>query len=204
MDEVFKNMDDDKRDKIINSALEEFSKNNFDKASTNNIVKKANISKGLLYHYFGSKKKLYEYLQEFVIKTTIEEIEQKTDWNVSDIFTRIKDISIIKLKLCNKYPYILQFSTIVFKDKSVEEIKKITEAFSPELYQKVYSYNIDYNKFKEGIDISKAINIIRWTLEKFSEEERDRIAKYNLNIEYKHVENEMNHYIKILKKAFYK
>lgn len=204
MKQILKKMDEDKRDRIINSALEEFSKNDFDKASTNNIVKNAKISKGLLYHYFESKKKLYEFLQEFVIKTIIEEIEKKTDWNESDIFTRIKQISMIKLELCNKYPYILRFSTIAFKNKTVEEIKQITESFSPELYQKVYSHNIDFSCFKEGIDIPKVINIIRWTLERFSEEERDRIIMYNLNIDYKEIEDKMNEYIEILKKAFYK
>ena len=39
MNEILKNMDAEKRDRIINAALEEFAKNGFDKASTNNIVK---------------------------------------------------------------------------------------------------------------------------------------------------------------------
>ena len=56
MEKIFKNIDIEKRDRIINSALEEFSKNRFEKASTNNIVKNANISKGLLFHYFANKK----------------------------------------------------------------------------------------------------------------------------------------------------
>jgi AcrR family transcriptional regulator len=44
MEEILKNMGEEKRNRIINSALEEFSKNSFEKASTNNIVKKAGIS----------------------------------------------------------------------------------------------------------------------------------------------------------------
>ena len=52
MDEILKKMDQDKRERIINSSLEEFSKNKFEKASTNTIVKNANISKGLLFRVF--------------------------------------------------------------------------------------------------------------------------------------------------------
>lgn len=58
--EIFKNIDEEKRGRIINSALEEFSKNSFDKASTNIIVKNAGISKGSLFHYFKNKQELYE------------------------------------------------------------------------------------------------------------------------------------------------
>ena len=63
MEDVLQKLDTEKKNRIINSAIEEFSKYPFNKASTNNIVKNAEISKGLLFHYFGNKKELYEYIQ---------------------------------------------------------------------------------------------------------------------------------------------
>ena len=67
MENLLVKVDVEKRDKIINSALKEFSINTFQKASTNTIVEDAGISKGLLFHYFGSKEKLYKYLEYFSI-----------------------------------------------------------------------------------------------------------------------------------------
>jgi len=54
--QAFMNLTEEKRQAIINAALREFSLNNYATASTNKIVSNANISKGILYHYFGSKK----------------------------------------------------------------------------------------------------------------------------------------------------
>ncbi len=47
------------RQRIIGAAMEEFSKNGYDQASTNTICKQYGISKGVIYHYFKDKDELY-------------------------------------------------------------------------------------------------------------------------------------------------
>ena len=156
------NVDIEKRDKIINSAMKEFTTNTFQKASTNIIVEDAGISKGLLFHYFGSKEKLYKYLEYFSIKVTTEGIVNQLNWEQKDIFLRLKEISMIKFKILQRYPYLADFSLMVFQDKTIEEIMHTNPDFPLELYSQIYSYNIDYSLFKEDIDIKRAIDIIRW------------------------------------------
>lgn len=201
---LINNVDDEKLNRIINSALEEFSKNEYHKASTNTIVKNAGVSKGLLYHYFDTKENLYKYLQKFAIEITMKRISEELDWEQKDIFLRIKEVSMIKLRIFNQYPYLLDFSLSVFKDNSVEEILKISEEFNPRLYMDLYTYNIDFSLFKEDIDIKKSINIIRWTLEKYSEEKRNALALSGEKFDFKAVESEIYEYIDMLKKAFFK
>lgn len=60
----FNNLKPEKQKQIINTAIKELVRNGFEKASTNEIVKRANISKGSLFNYFNSKKDLYLYLIE--------------------------------------------------------------------------------------------------------------------------------------------
>jgi AcrR family transcriptional regulator len=48
-----------KRKKILKEALIEFSKEGYANASTNQIVRRAGVSKGSLFNYFGSKEELY-------------------------------------------------------------------------------------------------------------------------------------------------
>jgi AcrR family transcriptional regulator len=127
MDEIFKNIEVEKRKRIINSALEEFSKNGYKKASTNSIVKNAKISKGLLFHYFGNKQVLYDKLSEFAIQIITESISTKVDWDITDYFERIKQVVIIKIEVTNEYPYIYDFLKEIYKGKSIKEIKKITK-----------------------------------------------------------------------------
>lgn len=50
---------EEKKAEIIRIALEEFASCGYSGASTNTITKRAGISKGMLFHYFGSKKELF-------------------------------------------------------------------------------------------------------------------------------------------------
>ena len=69
----------------------EFAQSGFEKASTNEIVKRSNISKGSLFNYFNSKKDLYVYLIEYSVQF-IEQIIEQIDFNETDIFKRIENI----------------------------------------------------------------------------------------------------------------
>ena len=204
MEDLLINIDIEKRDNIINSAMKEFSTNTFQKASTNIIVENAGISKGLLFHYFGTKDKLYEYLECFSIKVITKSIIDELDWDQKDIFLRLKEISMIKIKLFQQYPYLADFSLIVFQDKTLEEIIHIDPDFPLEFYSQIYTYNIDYSLFKENIDVKKAINIIQWTLEKYSDEFRRSIKDGKMKFDYKSIEKEIYIYIDMLKVCFYK
>lgn len=204
IEDLLINLDIEKRDNIINSAMKEFSINTFQKASTNIIVEDAGISKGLLFHYFGTKDKLYKYLEYFSIKVITEKIIDELDWDEKDIFLRLKRISMIKIKLFQQYPYLADFSLIVFKDKTLEELMHIDPDFPLELYSQIYSHNIDYSLFKEGIDVKRAINIIQWTLEKYSDEFRRSIKDGTMKFDYKAIEKEIYMYIDMLKVCFYK
>jgi len=204
MNEIFKNVDEDKRERIINSSLEEFSRNGFNKASTNVIVKNAKISKGLLFHYFGNKLELYNKLIEFVIELMNESISNNINWDEKDFFLRIKEIVIIKTSMTNKYPYIYEFLKVVFEGKSVEEIQEVAGKHSADLTQKVYTYNIDFSLFRDEIDMEIAMNIIRWTFEKFGVEVWEKGKSEEALIDMRVVSEETDKYINTLRKAFYK
>ena len=63
----FFNLDEEKQTRIINAGLKEFALNGYDGAKTDNIVQEAGISKGLLFHYFGTKKDFYLFLFEYTV-----------------------------------------------------------------------------------------------------------------------------------------
>ena len=59
MNEKFFDLKKEKQDRMINAALKLFAENGYRRASTDDKVKEAGISKGLLFHYFISKIGLY-------------------------------------------------------------------------------------------------------------------------------------------------
>ncbi|GMQ57021.1 TetR/AcrR family transcriptional regulator [Vallitalea sediminicola] len=201
MYEAFNKIKKEKQEKIVNSAFDEFSKYGYEKASTNNIVANANISKGLLFHYFGSKQGLFDYLTNYSLEIMINEINEKVKWEELDIFERLKKIFMIKMKVSQRYPRIFHFFNIMLENKSVEEIMK--EERIRNLLSKIYHQDIDYTRFKKDIDPIKAINIIKWTFEKYGDENLKKFQSEGL-IDFDKLSIKIDEYINILRLSFYK
>lgn len=88
--EKFFNLDSEKQDRVINAAIKEFAQKGYDKASTNEIVKEAEISKGLLFHYFKNKKQLFLFLFDHCIQIITDDFYKKIDLTETDFFKRIR------------------------------------------------------------------------------------------------------------------
>jgi AcrR family transcriptional regulator len=170
MEDVLARMKDDKRIRLINSAMKEFGTNRFDKASTNVIVREANISKGLLYHYFETKEALFDHLRAFTMKSMGKAIVDSVEWDDGDLINRMQRVIEIKLRILEQYPYMLDFGKIMYESKSVDEVKKIADKYTPDIYLKVYSHNINYALFKDNLDVSRAIKMIQLFLDGYSEQ----------------------------------
>ena len=189
----------DKKDRLINAALDEFGENGYKKASTNNIVKRAGVSKGLLYHYFKGKEDLYEFLIEFCFETVAETLKTKMNWEITDFFERLKVATTIKMELTNVYPSIYDFSIKCMSGMKPEEIAKYYEKHSLDLLAKVYYENIDFTMFREGIDVTRVTKVVQWTFEKYGEEIRSKET-----IDTDEVLKEIDEYIALFKQSFYK
>lgn len=204
LEEILKKLDSEKRDCIINSALEDFSRNSYEKASTNNIVKNAGISKGLLFHYFKSKQGLYDYLEKFVFQKMMDVILEEIDWNETDIFNRIKQIAIIKIGVIDRYPGIETFGKVIYERKSINEIKVMIEKMVPDLYHQIYTKNINMDRFRDDLDFDKIIQIIQWTIEKYVEEQMELVKKPGMKLDYFKIASGIDLYIDVLRKMICK
>ncbi len=189
--------------KIINYAFEEFSKYSFEKASTNSIVKRAGISRGLLYHYFKDKQDLYDFLLYYSVKITLDELDAKQYWKEQDIFKRIKQVAISKMEIAKKYPYLIDFYKQI---KDVDRYKKVkgeAKGHYPDLDRKFYSYNVDFSNVKDGVDIEKMVNVIKYTLEQVGRKYWEAVKENGANFQLDDLFREYDEYIEFLKTAFY-
>ena len=76
MNERFFDLKKDRQDRIINGALGVITENGYRHASTDEMVAAASISKGLLFHYFKSKKGVYRFLYEYGTRYTLIELRE--------------------------------------------------------------------------------------------------------------------------------
>ena len=208
MDDIIQNIDPDKRDRIINAAIKEFASVPYEKASTNNIVKNAGISKGLLFHYFSSKKELYEVLISFVIHTLRDAIVEKVNWEETDLFERLKQATIAKLEVSRVYPHMFDFMKNIVAYKNTGSMESLFEMYKgygldlEQIYNDFYTRNVDYSRFRDPSIITETINIVRWSLEKYTEEQLLTLGEDN-RLDYNQTATDLSHYVDILKDAFY-
>lgn len=200
----FYSLPPEKRERIINAAIGEFARVGYEKASTNAMVKEAEISKGSLFNYFNSKKELYLFLLEYIEAEVINKIYDEIDYQQRDLFERLREIGLIKFRIMNKYPQVFDFLDTVAREESSEikpEIESAKKAVIENAFQRIYE-NIDWGKFRDDIDLKKTIDIINWTMLSFSEQQRNQLDSFeNIDLE---LLREWDDYFEIMKRCFYK
>lgn len=109
MNEKFFDLPREKQDRMINGALEVFAKNGFKHASTDDMVKAVGVSKGLWFHYFGSKAGLYIFVYEYSVKYMLLEISAVVDERENDFFELTRQIELAKSRAGKNYPFMNVF-----------------------------------------------------------------------------------------------
>ena len=209
MQDIMPGIEPDKRDRILNAAIEEFASFPYEKASTNHIVLNAGISKGLLFHYFGSKQELYEQLVGFVIEKMYRAIMDRIDWEQTDLFERLKQIALIKMEIQKSYPHLFDFLLKVISNQHLAKAAEMIEFYKgygldfEQVSQDIYTRNVDFGKFRDPATTREAINIVRWSLEKYGEELLAQMGS-ETPLDLAQAAASMNHYMDILKQSFYK
>jgi AcrR family transcriptional regulator len=154
----------EKANSIIRAAFEVFSLNDKEKASTNSVVKKAGISRGLLYHYFKDKQDLFDFLVYFSVKEMVTTMKENLDWEDRDYLNRIRQVITYKFAVMDRYPYMLEFFDKYSREITRVSVRDHVEEISPGMGDKIYTHNLDYNLVKPGVDIDKMKQVVRHTL----------------------------------------
>lgn len=98
------NIDQLKYERILKAALNQFAKHGYQKANTDDIAKEAEVSKGLIFHYFGKKQVLYERTISDVIDFLMEQSDDLVSKKYTDLVEVVIQSTQHKIKLEQKYP----------------------------------------------------------------------------------------------------
>lgn len=203
----FKNLEPSKQNRIINAALKEFAEKGYEQASTNEIVKNAEIGKGMLFYYFKNKKGLFDYLINYAINTIEREYLSHINMEEKNFIERFRQITEVKMTYHYENPNVSNFISNIYLDEDLElpaDLEKRLAEMMEEGLSKLYE-NIDYSLFRNDIDKDKAFQLMRWSMEGYqndllNELKGKNIALLNLDPYW----NEFYEYLSILKTTFYK
>ncbi len=99
--QTFHNLSEEKKRKLINAAMKEFSTATLEKASINKIVVAAQIPRGSFYMYFDDKYDLFDYIilrYQDRLLNIIKKAFRKRDGNIREAFIDLYDELANKMK----------------------------------------------------------------------------------------------------------
>jgi AcrR family transcriptional regulator len=171
--DTFNSISAEKRDRIINAALEVFAENGYRKTSAADVANHAGISKAMIFSYFGSKQGMYEFLCEYAIQISWEEFRNNAHKLLTDdYFKRIRLSVDIKLAIMKRYHAMLLFLTSMYFEKDSAVRPKIESLLgeSFDLRDELLLQGIDATRFRDGVDVVQITKMLTWMATGMAEE----------------------------------
>lgn len=151
---------------MINAALKVFATYGYNHSSTDEIVKTAGISKGLLFHYFVSKIGLYSFLYDYSTRFVTLELTANVEKNENGYFELYHQILAAKVAAMAQYPYIFLFLKKADEETSLEALSEISERRTK--YQRIMEAlreRADITRFDPDVDYNKIGGILDYTVD---------------------------------------
>ena len=171
---TFYHLSDEKKGRIFDAALQEFSARTFSQASLNQIIKNAGIPKGSFYQYFDNKEDIYLYMIEVISKEKTETLShvKKTDPD-ADVFEVILQSTREFLEQGKTKPGYVELGMRMELDNN-EITMKIRNA-STERFVKMVERDKKRGLIKPEVDSELLINMIStFSLNEYYRNESDR------------------------------
>lgn len=183
--DVFHSLDREKQQRIIKAALVEFAAKGFKRASTNAIAENAQIGKGMLFYYFGSKDELFDFLCEYTIEFARTEYITRYSTDSGDFLERYKILTEVKRKSMAEFPEVIGFFESFYHDEKApyfEKFAKETAEIRQLVYSKIYD-GIDYSLFRNDLDGKTVVKYLKWLLNGYEADVTERFKRGELNTE---------------------
>lgn len=166
MNDKFWNLRKEKQDKIINAALKNFAACGYKRASTDEIVKEAGISKGLLFHYFISKQGLYTFIYEYSAQYMEMEYVRCIEESEHDFFVIQKQMEKAKMHIMRQYPCMNQFLNSAFLEQDRDILNEVADTMDKysDCLRQIYA-RADLSLFKADVNPSQVLKIVLFTVD---------------------------------------
>lgn len=166
------NLTEEKRTRIMETAIDEFLELNFQTASINQISKKAGLSAGALYYYFEDKEDLFYTSLEYVSIALMSEIgDLNRNFIENGYWESIESFINKRLEFTVKYPkYMKLFSRILNSNDPVESSGK-EKLLQP--FHQIFAFGYENGYIRTdlprelmfNIHINMILSVTKWSLD---------------------------------------
>jgi len=166
----------DRKEELLEAAMDEFIAKSYEEASLNNIIKNAGISKGTFYYHFQDKQALYLSLLQSTVDAKMEFMERRLKDYVHNeelnIFENLKLQARFGVEFAKDYPryYLLGLMFLREKGNKIYEVAmNMLDVTSENYYDHLIEKAKERGDFRNGVTIEFAKKILVYMLYRFDE-----------------------------------
>jgi len=152
---TFFNLSNEKKDRIIEAAIDEFAKNSYKNSKLSNIIRQAKIPRGSIYQYFKDKEDLYLYIIELIKKQKMKYLEALLKNEEDKPFLKLfKELYIEGINFAIENPkYIKIFTNLLnLKDEMYNEILKDSIEIAMDYYINYIKHDQEKGRIRKDIN----------------------------------------------------
>lgn len=154
----------EREDAVLGAALDVFGRDGYRRAHTEEIARRAGMSKGLLFHYFTSKERLYRRTARWLTDQVERLVLDDGYWEIDDFFDLMLYVARKGRDVLARFPRFTEFSIgLYYPDREVEHgaMADWLAAQTDEAMAR-YFKNIRFDRFREDADARHAMNLLMW------------------------------------------
>jgi TetR/AcrR family transcriptional regulator len=159
---TFFNLDEQKRQMIIQACIDEFALQPFSSASINQIIKQANISRGSFYQYFEDKEDCYMFLLSEVAKIKMDLLKNASlKYQANGFFDNLQVMIEQTLTWIEQEPKLYAIGVLMEYDNS-DFIQKLVakNAQSVDFLKSLVNKDIEQGRIRQDIDVDLLVQML--------------------------------------------
>jgi TetR/AcrR family transcriptional regulator len=169
--EIFKNLEDEKRQRILDIAVDEFARHGFRQASVNQMVQRLGIAKGSIFQYFGSKEGLFRLIFDYavdLVRHSLRKVKQETA--DTDFFERIRQSLLMGIRFIQRHPKVYQiYLKMIFQEEFPlrTDFLQQVHLFSAEYLRPLVQEGIARGDLRPDLDVDMTVFLLDAFMDRF-------------------------------------
>jgi len=168
---TFLNLPQEKQERVVTAALEEFADKGYQQASLNTMVAASGIAKGSIYQYFKDKQSLFLYIFEVaigVVRRTL--LKVKEDTREEDFFVRLEKSLLAGMDFIERHPRVYGIYLKILYDQQVPrrpELLRAVRRFAAEYLGSLVRQGLVQGELRADLSQESAIFVLDALLDRF-------------------------------------
>lgn len=149
---------------VLDTALDVFARDGYHRAHTEEIARKAGMSKGLLFYYLSSKERLYRRTAERLIERFEKIMLDEEYWAIDDFFELMLHVARRSCNVLAHYPHFTEFSIGLYYPDRAGNHSAMLAWFAAQADEATARYfkNVRFDRFRDACGAKRAMELLAW------------------------------------------